>query len=150
LQTHAQDVLVLEKPGKKTSFYYVSDHITLSLINSKEKISGKINAIGDSSFHVGYAGEIAYRDIRCIYMRRGLADFFTAVFLTASLTYFSLDAVNNLINSDRPVIRDESLLISLSGLAITGAFYLISEKKIKTADGEYRLKKIRKVNYTNP
>ena len=87
--------------------------------DSTEKIEGAIYKITDSSLIVNYGTEVMLKDISTVYRKRWGFNFLQKICLVSGALYISLSALNGIINSDDPLIPDETLKIS-GGLLIAG------------------------------
>ncbi len=93
----AQRSLGLDKAGKiKRIHFYEGQSIKVKLTD-KEKVSGHLDAIYDSSFVIE-GRKILLSEVEMVYTIRGPLRFLGGAFMVAGAFYFTLDAVNNLFN----------------------------------------------------
>jgi hypothetical protein len=94
---HAQHSLGLDKRGKvKRIHFYAGDHIKIKLL-SKEKIDGRIDAIYDSSFIIS-GRKIDLLDVDRVFSTRKGIRFLGGALIVSGAFFFSLDAINNILN----------------------------------------------------
>lgn len=94
----SQPVLGLDKKGKqKRIHFYEGDRISVKLV-SKEKVSGVIDAIYDSSFVV-QGRKIELQEVAKVYSTRPAVKYIGGALVVAGVFYLSIDAINNTFNS---------------------------------------------------
>ena len=95
----SQPVLGLDKKGKhKRLHFYEGDNIRIKLV-SKEKVSGIIDAIYDTSFVI-QGRKIVLSEVSMVYSRRPAFKFIGGAFVVGGLFYMGIDLVNNAIKYD--------------------------------------------------
>ena len=95
--TFAQHSLGLDKKGKtKRIHFYAGTNITVKMID-KERVSGRIDAIYDSSFVIE-GRKIMMNEIDVVFSTRPVLRFIGGALMVSGAFYFTLDAVNNLLN----------------------------------------------------
>jgi len=120
IQMMGQKLLVLEKAGTVKNFKYkIGDEISVELVRDKIIFTGPITEIKDSGLVIDYYNEVKIREISKIFRKSKFLRYFSRASITAGIFYFSLDAVNGVINNDSPVIA-ESTLIATGALLGTG------------------------------
>ncbi len=135
-----QKLLVLEKAGTVKNYKYkLGDEITVETKRDKQVFSGSLTEIKDSAIVVEYYNEIKLTEISRVLRKRELMRIFSGAAITAGVFYFSLDALNGIINNDSPVIA-ESTLIATG--ALLGSGLLMKQFVIRKIDLEdkWRLK----------
>jgi hypothetical protein len=138
----AQKILALDvdKPGKvKRIRYQQNDYISLKTINN-QFVEGEIAKIEDSSFWVKDQ-KITLDSIKFIKKTQGGYGWSLIgnISLLAGLGYFSLDATNRIINSDKPIVPRRTLLSSSVFLGIFATTAIINNRKY-TINKRRRLK----------
>lgn len=115
-----QKLLVLEKAGTIKNYKYkLGDEITVETKRDKLVFSGSLTEIKDSTIIVEYYNEIKLTEISRVLRKRELLRIFSGAAITAGVFYFSLDALNGIINNDSPIIA-ESTLIATGALIGSG------------------------------
>lgn len=115
-----QKLLVLEKAGTIKNYKYkLGDEITVETKRDKLVFSGSLTEIKDSTIMVEYYNEIKLTEISRVLRKRELLRIFSGAAITAGVFYFSLDAINGIINNDSPIIA-ESTLIATGALIGSG------------------------------
>ena len=93
----AQHSLGLDKKGKvKRLHFYAGSHIKIKMID-KEHISGRIDAIYDSSFVI-HGRKIELDQVDMVYSKRPVLQFIGGALMVSGAFYFTIDAVNNILN----------------------------------------------------
>ncbi len=135
-----QKLLVLEKAGTVKNYKYkVGDEITVETKRDNLVFSGSLTGINDSTIVVENYNEIKLAEISRVLRKRELMRIFSGAAISAGVFYFSLDALNGIINNDSPVIA-ESTLIATG--ALLGSGLLMKQFVIRKIDLEdkWRLK----------
>ena len=106
----SQKILAFDKMGKvKRIRYFEGEYISLKTI-SKQKISGNISQIGDSSFLV--EGRVVPLDsvAKVFNTQKGMGfQLIANIFMFPAIGYIPLITVNGLINNDKPIFRQNQL-----------------------------------------
>ncbi|MCD6112562.1 MAG: hypothetical protein J7J86_04745 [Bacteroidales bacterium] len=138
----AQNILLLEKPGKIKNYKYKKgDEIHLSILtnyNILENISGKIKKINSNNLLINN-NKISVKDIKCVYRERFFVSFMERACYNAILGYFIFIIPNNIINNDKIINKNDAIIIS-SLISSTAMFGLIKEKKYITDNKKWRIK----------
>lgn len=93
----AQHSLGLDKKGKvKRLHFYAGSPIKVKMID-KEHISGRIDAIYDSSFVIE-GRKIELNKVDVVYSKRPVLQFMGGALIVSGAFYFTIDAVNNIFN----------------------------------------------------
>lgn len=93
----SQRSIGLDKKGKvKRLHFYEGTRIKIKLVDN-ERISGKIYAIYDSSFVID-GRKIPMSEVATVYSVRPTMRFIGGALMVSGAFYFTLDAVNNLLN----------------------------------------------------
>lgn len=136
-----QRTLGLDKKGKvKRIHFYEGSHIKIKLI-TKEKVSGNLNGIFDSSFVID-GRKIRMDEVAMVYSTRKTMRFFGGALMVAGAFYFTVDMVNNLLNyGARGYVFSNSVwqptVIAVSSGAI---LYYFSTRRTKVYDqGNFRI-----------
>ena len=105
----SQPTVALDKKGKqKRVHFYEGDNIRVRLI-SKEKVSGIIDAIYDSSFVV-QGRKIRLSEVQIVYSTRPVFKYLGAVFVIGGLFYTGIDMVNNAFKSSNDYLFSQNTL----------------------------------------
>jgi len=150
LLSHAQKILRLDiqRPFRiKEISFYTKDRITLKVKSSKKIIYGTILAIGDSGIVVSNkksSDTVAIKQIRLIILNHTnyLTESFSYVFTIAGVGIMGIDAVNNLLNYESPIIKT-SIVKTGVGLIATGIIIKIIPKR------RHKIGKRKKLKVTN-
>ncbi len=93
----SQRSIGLDKKGKvKRLHFYEGSRIKIKLID-KERVSGRIFAIYDSSFVID-GRKILLSEVATVYSTRPVMRFIGGAMMVSGAFYFSIDAVNNILN----------------------------------------------------
>jgi hypothetical protein len=113
--------------------FYIGDEITFKLKQDKKKYKGIIINVNDSALMFDTTTIILFKNINTIlvdnsnYLTRAASAFLTG----CGVGYVALDALNNVINNDKPVLRWLDVEIG-AGLVIVGqAIRILSIKRYK-------------------
>lgn len=131
---YAQNSLGLDKKGKvKRIHFYAGDHIRIKLL-SKEKIAGRIDAIYDSSFIIE-GRKIDLLDIDRVFSTRKGIRFLGGALMVSGAFYFSIDAINNILNYEARGYVFSNSVWAPSAIAVgTGLIlYYFSTRRTKVA-----------------
>jgi hypothetical protein len=120
----AQNILIVERPGTIKNYkYYTGDEIKLKTISTDATVSGTIIDISDSSLIINHQYEIMVSDITTIYRNKWGFRFLQYISLIGGMFYLGINTLNGVINSDVPIVPQETLIISGSmigfGIALT-------------------------------
>ena len=108
--TISQPTVALDKKGKqKRIHFYEGDKIRVRL-TSKEKVSGIIDAIYDSSFVV-QGRKVLLNEVTTMYSTRPVFKYLGAVFVTGGLFYTGIDVVNNAFKSENNYVFSQNTLV---------------------------------------
>lgn len=119
-KANSQDIVLLEKPGTVKNFkFYKGSIIKVSMMEGDSIIEGEITGIQDSGFILNNQLYLRPHDIHELYKPRKFFSFTRSLFLTAGISYFALDITNRTLNTDKPFIHEETLIIS-SSLILAG------------------------------
>jgi len=142
-----QKVLVYENIHTMKNYKYIpGNNIKLRLIDDEKRISDEIYDITDSSVILKVRREIFFDEITAVYRERYWVDLLSGFSMIAGVFYFSVDSFNRLINSEWPVVDEQTLAIS-AGLVIFGGILIpFRFKKIK-AGGDWRFKTLDQGSY---
>jgi hypothetical protein len=146
----AQKVLILENLSKGKSYkFFEGNAISVLIKNNPKKISGHISEIRDSSVVVSNNYVFNLGEIEVIYKGREGIQIVSTLLMGFGAMFFTLDVVNNVINSDHPTIRSNVAVISASSAAAGGLLWLFSTRKCPIAKDKWRLKIIEQVHVKN-
>lgn len=138
---HSQQIFLLEKPGTvNNKKYYSGDAIKIKTIHPDTILSGKITGINDSSIIVGYANEVFIGNINYIVRGRWGFSLLQKVFLSAGFAYVVIATFNGLINNDKPIVDEQTLIISGSLLVAGVILTPITTRKHKIDSKHWRVK----------
>ena len=132
-----QRTLGLDKGGKiKRIHFYEGHHIKVKL-EDNEKVSGTLTGIFDSSFVID-GRKILLSEVAMVYSTRKTMRFLGGAFMVAGAFYFSLDAINNLLNySARGYVFSNSVWAPSAIAVGSGAIlYYFSIRRTKVKDQE--------------
>lgn len=143
LPSQAQNILLLEKPGKIKNFKYnEGDKICLDFLNSNnllENVKGRIKKISSANIIINN-NEISLNAIKYIYKDRYFASFMERALLHADLGYFVFIIPNKIINKNRKIIERADAIVIGSLIGSTIMFGLIKEKTYKIDNRKWRIK----------
>ncbi|MFZ4401591.1 MAG: hypothetical protein ACOYO1_16290 [Bacteroidales bacterium] len=135
----SQCVFMIEKPGTVNNLKYrIGDRIDLKTINA-ERISGLISQIRDTAIIVNYE-MIMNKDISVVYIRKVLFSMFSSAGLLSGTGYVSIDGINNLLNDERPVIRNSVLKTAGFMFAAGAVLRLFSKRRLHINNEDWRIK----------
>jgi len=121
--------------------FYEKDKISLKIKGSKHKIKGIIVSINDTSIFIDSTETVLIKNIRKILVDK--SNYLThaaSIFISGcGVGYVGLDALNNVINNDKPILRCVDVQIGLGLLAVGQAFRIFSIKRY-TINKKHRLK----------
>jgi len=137
----AQHSLGLDKKGKiKRLHFYAGSNIKIKMID-KERISGRIDAIYDSSFVIE-GRKIELNQVDMVYSTRPAIRFIGGALMVSGAFYFTIDAVNNLLNYEARGYVFSNSVWTPSAIAVgSGAIlYYFSTRRTKVHDkGNFRI-----------
>ena len=137
----SQHTLGLDKSGKvKRIHYYAGDHLKIKLLD-KEKVSGRLDAIFDSSFVID-GRKILLSEVSTVYSTRKAMRFLGGALMVSGTFYFGIDAINNILNyNSRGYIVSNSVWLPSAIMVGTGGIlYLLSVRRTKvTGKGNFRI-----------
>lgn len=137
----AQRTLGLDKAGKvKRIHFYEGQHIRVKLTDN-HKVGGRLDGIFDSSFVID-GRKILMSEVAVVYSTRKTFRFLGGAFMVAGAFYFSLDAINNLLNySARGYVFSNSVWAPSAVAVGSGAvMYYFSIRRTKVKDqGNFRI-----------
>ena len=128
----AQHSLGLDKKGKtKRIHFYAGSNITVKMID-KERVSGRIDAIYDSSFVIE-GRKIMLNEIDVVFSTRPVMRFIGGALMVSGAFYFGIDAVNNLLNYEaRGYVFSNSVWLPSAIAVGSGAIlYYFSTRRTK-------------------
>jgi hypothetical protein len=145
--TTSDKVLILENHSTGKSYrFYPDNRISLKTKDNHKKIAGRISEILDSSFILSHYNEIELRNITVVYTDRIGIRIVASTLALFGVLFFTVDALNNVINNDHPKIRSDVGIISGSSLAAAGLLWLFSERKCPVKPDKWRLKIIDQIH----
>ncbi|MCK9612227.1 MAG: hypothetical protein PHR81_04755 [Bacteroidales bacterium] len=145
---NAQNVLILEgKATGKSYKYYTGDKISLLTGETDKKISGKITDVLDSSFVVSDNYVINIKDITIIYRTRFGFEIASLILLGFGTMYFVLDVVNNSINNEQPVFKEEVGIVAAALIASGGILQAFAYRKCLIENGKWKVRIVEQVKF---
>jgi len=143
----AQKVLVLENLSIGKSYKFVAgDVITVKTSDSANKVSGKITEILDSSFVISNYYVFDLKEIAVVYKTRRSVEVVSISLMAFGGMFFVLDAVNNVINKESPVIKADVTLIAAAVAGVGGLLQLFTKRKCEVRKNKWRLKIIDQIH----
>ena len=121
------------KSTTKRIKFFVLDKLTFKMQGDKRKYSGIITELNDSSFVINNKFQISYKNLSKIivdnsnYLTRSASSFL----IGCGAGYVALDALNNLINNNKPTLRLLNVEIGASLVAVGAAIKILSYKRYK-------------------
>lgn len=116
-----QKILLLEKAGTVNNYkYHVNEPIVLKVNGVNGKVKGTINKLTDTSMVLDFVTEIKFRSITDIYRPTWVGHWLPEVFIKASIGYFLVVGINNLLQHVYPVMPSD-VIITVAALAGAGA-----------------------------
>ncbi|MCF8405760.1 MAG: hypothetical protein K9H58_17580 [Bacteroidales bacterium] len=134
-----QNVLVLEKATKREIYYEPGDWIKIHEVIEGRTLSGQIFDLSDSSLVVGGI-EVLIKDIDAVYRILDGYKLLQRISLLAGASYITLNAVNGFINSDDPMVPNETLIIGTALIGAGFALQPLTTRRHKVKNGIWRLK----------
>ena len=121
--------------------YFEQDKIILKVKNSNHKYKGVIVSLNDTALILDSTSFILYKDIRKILVDKSTSlTHVAAAFITGcGVGYIGLDALNNAINNNKPILRILDVEIGVGLIAIGQAFRVFTIKHYKI-NKKHRLK----------
>ncbi len=113
--------------------FYVQDKIILKIKNDPHKYKGTIMLLNDTVLILDSTKLIFYKDIRKVLVDRSnsLTRVASTFISGCGVGYIALDALNNAINNNKPILRILDVEIGVSLLAIGQAFRIFAIKHYK-------------------
>lgn len=140
LNLAGQNILIIERPGTIKNFkYFQGSQIKLKTISTDTIISGVITLIEDDIIILNQDFSLKITDIKTVYKKRWGFSFLQYLGIFGGLAYVSINTINGLINNDSPVVPSETLIISGSMMAFGIILTPLTTRKIKTANGNWRI-----------
>lgn len=137
----AQHTLGLDKSGKvKRIHFYEGTRIKIKL-DTKEKVSGHIDAIYDSSFVIE-GRVIKLKEVAMVYSARPAVSYLGGAFVAAGLFYFGVDLINNAFNyGARGYLISDGVLVPVSISVGTGLvlMYFGTRRTQVQGQGNFRI-----------
>jgi hypothetical protein len=128
----AQPNLVLTKPGSSRHYFYqVGDRITFQARQSREKLSGIIVSLNDSTIVLSRAPRMNIHDIRVIYRTRPFLAQAAGAGVIVLGVYVPISILNRAFQHERPLIDDDLLLVNGTMLGVSAISWLFLNKKIR-------------------
>lgn len=121
--------------------FYLQDKITFKLKHDNKKYKGIITNVNDTSLTLDSVTTIAYKNIGKVmvdnsnYLTRAASAFLTG----CGVGYVALDALNNLINSNKPILRLLDIEIGIGLVVVGQAIKILSVKRYKI-NNKHRIK----------
>jgi hypothetical protein len=136
----AQNILIVERPGTIKNYkYYTGDEIKLKTISTDATISGMIIDISDSSLIINHQYEIMISDITIIYRNKWGFRFLQYISLIGGLFYLGINTLNGVINSDDPIVPEETLIISGSMIGFGIVLTPLTTRRYKIDKEKWRI-----------
>ena len=113
--------------------FYVQDKLTFKLQGDRRKYSGIITELNDSSFVINNKVIISYKYIGKVIVDNSnhLTRAASAFLIGCGAGYMALDAINNAINGNKPILRLIDIEIGVGLVVIGGAIKYFSLKRYK-------------------
>ncbi|MFT5665869.1 MAG: hypothetical protein ACI9DK_000044 [Vicingaceae bacterium] len=128
----SQKILVFDKSGKvKRVRYYEGEYISLQKID-KQKLSGVIQVINDSSFVLD-GKKVTLNSVQKVYnTQKGIGYQLGAnIFIIPALGYVPLIVTNGLINNDSPIIKQSQLCYGAGFIGIAFIFGYLANRPFR-------------------
>jgi hypothetical protein len=136
----AQNILIVERPGTIKNYkYYTGDEIKLKTISTDAIISGTIIVISDSSLIINHHHEIMVDDITTIYRNKWGFRFLQYISLIGGMFYLGINTLNGVINSDDPIVPEETLIISGSMIGFGIVLTPLTTRRYKIDKEKWRI-----------
>jgi hypothetical protein len=121
------------KSTTKRIKFYVKDKITFKLKDDKRKYAGIITELSDTTLIINNKFIISYRDISKVIVDNSnhLTRAASAFLIGCGAGYLALDALNNAINGNRPILRLLDIEIGVGLIVIGGTIKYFSFKRYK-------------------
>ncbi len=143
----AQKVLILENLNIGKSYkFFAGDVISIRINDTISKVSGKITEILDSSIIISNHEAFNLKEIAVVYKERRGIQIVSSSLMAFGGLFFVLDVVNNVINGDRPVVREDVTLISSAVIAAGGMLQIFVARKCEVGKDKWRLKIIDQIH----
>jgi len=109
----AQRLLVFDKGGKVKMYRYYEKDIIYLKMHDGRKFNGPITKIADRSFYVGQK-KVDLDSVKFVHLYKNQSLFrpLGSFFMVGAMAYLSIDTFNRLINSNQPLIEEESVKAS--------------------------------------
>lgn len=135
LNASSQKILIMENSRTLRNIkYYQGDEIGLILKKNGLKVKDVIFDMTDSSLVTYDQGEIRFSDIKSVVRENYWIDILSRFSMLAGALYFGIDSFNRLINSDWPMVDEQTLVVS-AGIVGFG-FLLLPFRQSKYPLGE--------------
>ena len=139
-QVDAQNILLIEKPGKFKNYkYFVGDDIVVKTLPYNIRYEGTIHEITDSSILLNFENEIMIDDIVMVMKRRWGWSLMSKVTRIAGAGYFVLDVTNRTINNQSPIVDESTIMISSGLVVFSYALLPIHFKRMRRGE-KWRIK----------
>jgi hypothetical protein len=136
----AQNIFVVEQPGTTKNYkYYMGDEIKLKTISTGTIYSGTITDISDSSLIINHHYEIMINDITTIYRTKWGFRFLQYISLIGGMFYLGINTLNGVINSDDPIVPEETLIISGSMIGFGIVLTPLTTRRYKIDKEKWRV-----------
>lgn len=137
---YTQRVLLVEKAGKFRNYkYFVGDDIILKTAPYNTKHEGVIHEVTDTSILLNFDDEVMIEDIQMVLRPRWGLGLLARITRIAGAGYFALDVVNRSINSEFPIVTQNTAIISASMVAFSYALLPLQKRRIKRGE-KWRVK----------
>ena len=146
LSLSGQKVFIVETPGTVNNYKFnINDKIKIKTKNDKKPFKAVIKDIKDSSLIINkFNNTLFLNDIEIVYKENKGVSILSKILIPIGLIFAPLDIVNNLINKDKPVVREMALIVSGISLSAGLLISLDTYKKCKIDNKKWRLKIIDK------
>jgi hypothetical protein len=128
--------MALEVEHKSTTRrikFFVQDKLTFKLKDDKRKYTGIITELSDTTLVINNKFIISYKDIDKVIIDNSnhLTRAASAFLIGCGAGYLALDALNNAINGNRPILRLLDIEIGVGLVAIGEAIKILTIKRYK-------------------
>ena len=113
--------------------YYINDEIIFKVKQDNKKHSGIITNVNDTTFTLDSTTTILYKNINKILVDNSnyLTRAASAFLIGCGVGYVALDALNNAINANKPILRLLDIEIGVGLVVIGEAIKILSVKRYK-------------------
>jgi len=130
-----QKILVFENVYNMKNYKYrLGQSIGIKIDGRDKKITDEIVDLTDSSMILNFNGEVHFADISAVYRERYWIDLLSGFSMVAGVFYFSVDSFNRMINSEWPIVDEQTLIISAGLVAFGGLLIPIRFRKIQSGE----------------